>query len=288
MLIDLYVENVLKNAILEDINYADVTTDFLIDQNSQCVARFFCKQSGVIAGIHAALRVFDYFSQCGKCEKIDKQIFIDDGELVKKGDVIAEIRGSTRSILKGERTALNLLQHLSGIATYTRECARAVAGTGCRVADTRKTLPGLRGLQKYAVLCGGKAIPASVCNHRFNLSSAAMLKDNHVDAFGSITAAVARLRERAGHTVSIEVEVRDLAQLREAIAADVDIILLDNMDIDTMKTAVDVTAGRVILEASGNVTLENIREIALTGVDVVSVGALTHSVSALDISLKIM
>ena len=206
---------------------------------------------------------------------------MNDGAKVKKGDIIAEMEGSTLTLLKGERTALNLLQHMSGIATATNKCAELVAGTNAHVTDTRKTLPGLRALQKYAVTVGGGK------NHRFNLSDAAMLKDNHIDAYGGITAAVNALREKIGHTVKVEVEVRTLDELREALDVKCEIIMLDNMNCDEMREAVEITGGRALLEASGNITSENIRQVAETGVDIISLGALTHSVKCFDISMKI-
>ncbi|MBR1864522.1 MAG: carboxylating nicotinate-nucleotide diphosphorylase, partial [Ruminococcus sp.] len=209
-------------------------------------------------------------------------VFIHDGERVQMGDVIAELRGITRALLKGERTALNLVQHMSGIATATDRCVELIKGTRASVADTRKTLPGLRAIQKYAVTVGGGR------NHRFNLSDCAMLKDTHLDAYGSMTGAVNALREKAGHTVKIEVEVENLEMLKEALDLGVEIIMLDNMKNEDMKKAVEMTAGRALLEASGNVSEETIRGIAETGVDIISIGALTHSVKAFDISMKIV
>ena len=200
---------------------------------------------------------------------------------VKKGDIIAELEGSTLTLLKGERTALNLLQHMSGIASATNRCVELVKGTNASVTDTRKTLPGLRALQKYSVTVGGGK------NHRFNLSDAAMLKDNHIDAYGGITAAVSALREKIGHTVKIEVEVRTLDELREALENKVEIVMLDNMSCEEMAEAVKITDGRALLEASGNVTESNIRSVAETGVDIISLGALTHSVKCFDVSMKI-
>ncbi len=204
-----------------------------------------------------------------------------DGDHVKKGDLIATINGKTRTLLKGERTALNLLQHMSGVATATNKCVQLVEGTKASIVDTRKTMPLLRPLQKYAVRCGGGK------NHRFNLSDAAMLKDNHIDAYGSLTNAVNALREKAGHMLKIEVETRTLEELEEALAVGADVIMLDNMDYDTMKEAVRRTNGRAVLEASGNVTHENIKQVAECGVDIISLGALTHSVKCFDISMRI-
>ena len=184
--------------------------------------------------------------------------------------------GSTRTLLKGERTALNILQHMSGIATATNRCTELVKGTYAMVTDTRKTLPGLRALQKYAVTVGGGK------NHRYNLSDGAMLKDNHLDAYGGITPAVTALREKIGHMVKIEVEVRNLEELAEALECGVEVIMLDNMSCEDMKKAVEITEGRALLEASGNVTLANIRDVALTGVNIISLGALTHSVKCFE------
>ena len=271
-----YVDDIIKNAICEDINYLDVTTDYLIDDEQQSSAYFLAKDSGVLAGIEVALRVFSLLDS-----NVKYDILINDGSKVQNGDIIAKIEGKTRALLKGERTALNLLQHMSGIATKTAKCVELVAGTNAAVCDTRKTLPGLRALQKYAVICGGGK------NHRYNLSDAAMLKDNHIDAYGSITNAVLALRKKAGHMVKIEVETRNLQELQEALDVKADVIMLDNMDYDTMKEAVKITNGRAFLEASGNVTEDNIRDVALCGVDIISLGALTHSVKAFDISMKI-
>ncbi|MBR5496145.1 MAG: carboxylating nicotinate-nucleotide diphosphorylase [Oscillospiraceae bacterium] len=271
-----YVDDIIKRAISEDINYIDVTTDYLLDENTITTAKFIAKDSGVLAGINVALRVFELLDN-----KIEFEVLIKDGQKVKKGDVIAKMKGSVVSLLKGERTALNLLQHMSGIATATNKCVELVAGTNATIAETRKTLPGLRALQKYAVVVGGGR------NHRFNLSDAAMLIDNHIDAYRSITNAVKALREKTGHMVKIEVETRNLDELNEALESGADVIMLDNMDYDTMKKAVEITNGRAKLEASGNITLDNIRDVALTGVDIISLGALTHSVKCFDISMLI-
>ncbi len=272
-----YVDDIIKTALLEDINYVDAATDYLIDENSETDAYFISKADGVVAGIEVALRVFTHLDENCRFE-----ILFKDGQNVKYGDVIAKIHGKTSALLKGERTALNLLQHMSGIATQTNACAELIKGTNATVADTRKTLPGLRALQKYAVAVGGGR------NHRFNLSDTAMLKDNHIDAYGSITGAVNALRGKVGHTVKIEVEVRNFDELNEALAAKADIIMLDNMNCDDMAKAVKITNGAALLEASGNVTLENIAEVAKTGVGIISLGALTHSVKCFDISMKIV
>ena len=270
-----YVDDVIKRAISEDINYIDVATDYLLDENEKSKAKFIAKADGVLCGIEVAMRVFSLLD-----EEFTYTLYQKDGENIKKGDIIAEIEGRTIYLLKGERTALNLLQHMSGIATLTNECVKQIEGTDATIADTRKTLPGLRSLQKYAVTCGGGK------NHRYNLSDCAMLKDNHIDAKGGITPAVKALREKIGHTVKIEVETRTLEEVKEALSAGADIIMLDNMDNDTMAEAVKIVDKKALLEASGNLTPERLRSVALLGVDILSIGALTHSVSAFDISMR--
>ena len=261
MLNQIYIDNIINTALFEDINYIDVTTDNLIDDSHQSSAYFIAKDSGVLCGIDIAARVFELAGG-----NVETEILLKDGTQVKKGDVIAN---------------LNLLQHMSGIATAANKCVRLAEGTNAKITDTRKTLPGLRALQKYAVTVGGGR------NHRFNLSDGAMLKDNHIDAYGSITAAVRALREKAGHMLKIEVEVRTFEELKEALDCGCEIIMLDNMSTEDMKKAVEITAGRAKLEASGNITLDNLRETALTGVDIISLGALTHSVKCFDISMRI-
>ncbi len=271
-----YVDNIIKIALEEDINYIDVATDYLLDDDAQSSASFIAKASGVLCGIDIALRTFSLIDNT-----VSTEIFIMDGERVNKGDVIATIKGRTKTILKGERTSLNILQHMSGIATETAKYAECCKGTNAHVTETRKTLPGLRSLQKYAVTVGGGK------NHRFNLSDGAMLKDNHIDAYGGIENAVKALREKIGHMVKIEVEVRNEDELREALKAQADVIMLDNMNCEQMKKCVEIADGKAVLEASGNITLDNLADVAKTGVDIISVGALTHSVKAFDISLKI-
>ena len=273
----IYVDNIIQTALLEDINYLDAATDYLIDEDQENTARFLAKADGVLCGIDVALRVFTLLQPQG----FEAKVYKHDGDVLERGDIIAEIRGRTRTLLKGERTALNLLQHMSGVATATRRAADIVAGTNASIADTRKTLPGLRPLQKYAVTVGGGR------NHRFNLSDAAMLKDNHVDAGGGITNAVAKLKAKLGHMTKIELEVRNLDELGQALEAGVDVIMLDNMSCKEMRDAVEIVNGRALLEASGGITDETLRAIAETGVDIISMGALTHSVKAFDISLKI-
>ena len=273
MLQQTYIDRLITTALDEDIHYIDVTTDNLLDDSHTSEAYYLAKDSGVLCGIDIAKRVFELVGG-----DFTMDIRIHDGEQVKKGDIIATMTGSTKTLLKGERTALNILQHMSGIATATHQCVELVAGTNAQITDTRKTLPGLRPLQKYAVTVGGG---------KNNLSDGAMLKDNHIDAYGGITPAVAALRKKIGHMVKIEVEVRTLEELEEALSAGADIIMLDNMSCEDMTKAVQRVDGKVLLEASGNVTAETIRGIAETGVDIISLGALTHSVKCFDISMRI-
>ena len=271
-----YIDDLIRRAITEDINYIDVTTDYLIPEESVSIARLISKDSGIVAGIEIGMRVFELLDH-----RVEYKILKPDSSAVSKGDIIAELKGSTATLLKGERTALNLMQHMSGIATETNKCVKLIEGTHATIAETRKTLPGLRPIQKYAVVVGGGV------NHRYNLSDAAMLKDNHIDAYGSLTKAVEALRAKVGHMVKIEVETRTLDELDEALRIGADVIMLDNMDCATMKKAVEITNGRAKLEASGNITYENIRAVAETGVDIISLGALTHSVKCFDISMRI-
>lgn len=270
------VDDIIKNALKEDINYIDVATDLTLDSSNIQQGVFLAKADGVLCGIDVALRVFELLY-----DGFEYSVYKKDRDTVKKGDVIARVTGPVTFLLKGERTALNLLQHMSGIATETRRCVELVKGTKASIADTRKTLPGLRALQKYAVTCGGGK------NHRFNLSDCAMLKDNHIDACGGIEKAVGILREKIGHTVKIEVETRNLDEVTKALNAGADIIMLDNMDNDTMKKAVELMDGKALSEASGGITHDTIAAVAQTGVDIISIGALTHSVTAFDISMKI-
>ncbi len=272
----IYVDNLIKTALLEDINYCDVTTDYLIPAEQTGNGKFVAKADGIVCGTEIAVRVFRILD-----DSVTFTILKHDGEEVKKGDVILTLAGKTTALLKGERTALNLIQHMSGIATASHRYAQIVEGTRACIADTRKTLPGLRPLQKYAVMTGGAK------NHRYNLSDAAMLKDNHIDAAGGITKAITALRQKVGHMTKIEVETRTLEELQEALAAKADIIMLDNMSPALMKQAVAITNGRAILEASGGITDETLRAVAESGVDIISVGALTHSVTAFDISMYI-
>ena len=272
----IYVDNLIKTALLEDINYCDVTTDYLIPAEQMGKGKLVAKAEGILCGVEVAARVFELIDSDIKIE-----ILIKDGESVKYGDEIMRLEGRTASLLKGERTALNLIQHMSGIATAANQATKLVEGTNASIADTRKTLPGMRPLQKYAVMTGGAK------NHRYNLSDAAMLKDNHIDAAGGIRAAVTALRKKIGHMTKIEVETRNLDELKEALAVGADIIMLDNMSPELMKEAVAITDGRAVLEASGGITNETLRAVAESGVDIISIGALTHSAKAFDISMYI-
>ena len=271
-----YVEELIRRALLEDIHYCDVTSDYLIPEEQMGEGRLMAKADGIVCGVEVAAEVFRMLDASTEIE-----ILRHDGDRISYGEDIMHLKGKTAVLLKGERTALNLIQHMSGIASATNRYVEIVKGTKATIADTRKTLPGLRPLQKYAVTVGGGK------NHRYDLSDAAMLKDNHIDAAGGITAAITKLRERIGHMTKIEVETRNLDELREALAAKADVIMLDNMSPELMKEAVAITDGRALLEASGGITDETLRAAAESGVDIISVGALTHSVRAFDISMYI-
>lgn len=276
MLHSLDIDHLIINALKEDMPLGDITTDNLIDVATVTKASLIAKQTGIIAGLDVAERVF---------KLLDKEISfkrkIEDGVQVQKGDIIAEIEGNARVLLKGERTALNLLQRLSGIATKTREFVDKVAGLPVKIVDTRKTTPGLRYLEKYAVKVGGGS------NHRFCLSDGVLIKDNHIAAAGGISKAITLARNSIPHTIKIEVEVESLEQVQEALDSKADIIMLDNMGLEKMQEAVKLINKRAIVEASGNVNLNTVYDIACAGVDIISVGSLTHSVSAFDISMRI-
>ena len=271
----LVIDDKIRSWLKEDMNNGDLTTEALIDDSMFSSGVFIAREAGIVAGLQAMCRVFHVLD-----EDITVDCRVNDGDTVKADDILAIISGQTKNILRGERLALNILQRMSGIATQTAKFAAAVVDLPVRITDTRKTTPGMRMLEKYAVRIGGAH------NHRFNLSDGVLIKDNHIAACGSIATAVARAKDSVTHTVKIEVEVENLVQLQEAITAGADIIMLDNMSVEMMTEAVKLTAGRTMLEASGNVSLARVREIAETGVDLVSVGALTHSVKAMDISLR--
>lgn len=268
------ISNCIKRALEEDIQSGDVTTNNIVPVDASLRAQIIAKQAGVVAGLDVARSTFLLLDDVVKFEAK-----VGEGSAVSAGTVLAEISGPARALLTGERTALNFLGRMSGIATFTQEFVRAVAGTKAKILDTRKTAPGLRLVDKRAVLLGGGH------NHRTGLFDLVLIKDNHIDFAGSITAAVERVRA-SGVGMEIEVETRSLEDVREALSLGVEKILLDNMSLETMRAAVKLTAGRATLEASGNVSLENVRDVAETGVDYISVGALTHSVRVFDVSLQ--
>lgn len=260
----------------EDIGHGDLSTFLTVPSGTTGSGRFIMKEDGVICGLNVVASTFAHVDGA-----ITLAPHVADGEYANKGDVIAEVFGDLSNILAAERVALNLLQRLSGIATKTRMFVNEAAGYKAKILDTRKTTPGLRALEKYAVTIGGAQ------NHRFGLFDGILIKDNHIKAAGGISKALEQLSKSAPHYLAVEIEVETLEELREALSFAVPAILLDNMSIETMTEAVNITQGRAVLEASGNMTLERIKEVAATGVDFISAGSLTHSVKALDISLKV-
>jgi nicotinate-nucleotide pyrophosphorylase (carboxylating) len=269
------VERLVRSTLAEDVGLGDVTTEATVDAAATCEARLLLKEPGVVCGLPVAEAVFRALDPDVRFERL-----VADGEALSETGAIARLSGSARAVLTGVRTALNFVGRLTGIATLTRRFVEAVAGTDCAILDTRKTTPGLRVLEKYAVRCGGGR------NHRFGLDDGILVKDNHLRAAGGIRAAVDRLRA-AGTELPIEVEAETHDDVREALAAGAHTILLDNMTPAAMREAVTLAAGRALFEASGGVSLETVREIAETGVDFVSVGALTHSARSLDVSLEV-
>ncbi|WP_462137849.1 carboxylating nicotinate-nucleotide diphosphorylase [Candidatus Mycalebacterium sp.] len=277
------VDRLIETAVEEDVRSGDVTTDLLFETDVPCRAIVRAKQPGILAGVEVARLVF---------EKLDKNLewktSKTDGDALADRSEIVSITGSQKHILTGERLALNILQRLSGIATFTARFVEEVKGTGARVVDTRKTAPGLRELEKYAVRLGGGG------NHRFGLYDGILIKDNHIKLAGGVKNAVVKVKNGANaseHNYArfpIEVEAKELHQVSEAVEAGADIVMLDNMSIDLMKEAVRIVDGKILVEASGGVTLENVKRVASTGVDIISVGALTHSAPALDISLDMI
>lgn len=271
----LIMDRLIKQALEEDIGNEDVTTNAVMPEYKKGRVKLICKQDGVICGLNVFERVFKLLDEHTVIE-----IFVKDGDEVKKGQRIAMVSGDIRVLLSGERVALNFLQRMSGVATYTRSVVKLLKGGKTKLLDTRKTTPNMRVFEKYAVRCGGGN------NHRYNLSDGVLLKDNHICAAGGIKKAVEMAREYAPFVRKIEVEVESLAMCKEALEAGADIIMLDNMSVADMKKAVEMIGGRALTECSGNVTLENIAAIKDTGVDYVSSGALTHSAPILDLSLK--
>ncbi len=268
------IDRMIEQALLEDIHTGDITTKAVVPQLRPAEARLVAKEDLVVAGISVAARVFSHLNSA--------VIFnpgCSDGDLVKKGTIIATLQGDAADLLMGERVALNLMQRMCGIATLTSAFVAAVSGTKARIVDTRKTTPGLREIEKYSVRVGGGI------NHRTGLYDGVLIKENHIAAAGGITEAIRRARAYIPHTLKIEIETENLQQVDEALLAGADIIMLDNMSLEDMCTAVATIAGRALVEASGGVNLDTVRAIAETGVDIISVGALTHSPRAMDISM---
>ncbi len=271
----LNADDLILSALKEDITSEDITTNSVMPDYCLGEVELLCKQDGVLAGLFVFRRVFELLDPATEME-----FFFQDGDCVKKGEKVGVVRGDIRVLLSGERTALNYLQRMSGIATYTRSIADLLKGSKTKLLDTRKTTPNMRLFEKYAVRAGGG------CNHRYNLSDGILLKDNHIGAAGGVKEAVRMAKEYAPFVRKIEVEVENLAMLKEALEAGADIIMLDNMSIEEMKEAVRLTAGRAETECSGNVTRENVEQLVNIGVDYISCGALTHSAPILDLSLK--
>jgi len=269
------LDKTIEIALKEDLPQGDITSESCIPPQSKSEAVFLAKEEGILAGIDVAKRVFEKIDQRLEFEKS-----LEDGQEFKAGDTLAKVKGNSISILKGERTALNFLQRMSGIATKARMFAQPLAGTQTKILDTRKTTPGLRWLEKYAVRMGGGE------NHRFNLSEMVLIKDNHIKIVGSVSEAVKRAKMNAKKAVKIEVETKSLDEVKEAIESGADIVMLDNMSLEKMSEAVAWAKGKVLIEVSGRIALEEIRDIASLGVNYISVGSLTHSYKSLDISLE--
>jgi len=272
----LAVDDLLRQALKEDIGFGDATSEAIFDADHFSSGILLAKQDMVLAGMQVFIRTFALLD-----ERVKVVPRYPDGTLIKCGEEFAAIEGPTRAILSAERVALNFLQRMSGIATQTNRFIEAAKGYDAVIVDTRKTTPGLRMLEKYAVTVGGGR------NHRFGLDSMVMIKDNHIKAAGGIRAAVNRVRERVSPFIKIEVEAESLEQVKEALTVDVDVIMLDNMPLEVIKQAVELIGGQVLVEVSGNVSLERVAELAATGVDLISSGALTHSVKAADISMRL-
>lgn len=271
----LNADELIMNALKEDITSEDITTNSVMREFQMGEVELICKQDGIIAGLDVFKRVFELLDS-----STEVSFNVKDGDFVKNGDKIGIVRGDIRVLLSGERTALNYLQRMSGIATYTRSIVDLLKGGKTKLLDTRKTTPNMRIFEKYAVKVGGG------CNHRYNLSDGILLKDNHIGAAGSVKKAVEMAKEYAPFVRKIEIEVENLDMLREAVDAGVDIIMLDNMSVEDMKTAVAMVQGKAETECSGNVTRENIERLKDIGVDYISSGALTHSAPIMDLSLK--
>jgi len=277
--LEVYLNKIIRNALDEDIQTGDITTQAIIPESVFGKGKFLIKANGVIAGLTVAKDVFEMVDK-----KLDFKILIPDSKKVKTGDIVAEVEGKASSILTAERTALNFMQRMSGIATLTDNFVERIKHTKAKIFDTRKTVPGLRLLDKEAVRLGGGK------NHRIGLFDLFLIKDNHIEIAGSITSAVEACRnfqQKKNSNLKIEVETKNLEEVKEALACNVDIIMLDNFTTDLMKRAVVLINDECLVEASGNINIDNVKEVAETGVDFISVGALTHSVKALDISLEV-
>ncbi len=268
------IDEHIKTALKEDIGFGDITTDCIVDNDETMTAKLNTREEGILCGIDIVERVFKILSDDIRIEK-----YFKDGDKISKGDTLAVIHGSARAILTGERTALNYIQRLSGIATETNKYQQAIGDCKARITDTRKTTPAFRMFEKYAVMTGGARL------HRFNLSDCVMIKDNHIQFAGSITKAVEKVKKQLSHTHKIEVECDTFEQVKEAAASGADIIMLDNMDIETMKKSAEFINNKALIEASGNVTIDNISQIAQTGVDVISSSAIVAKAKTLDIAL---
>jgi nicotinate-nucleotide pyrophosphorylase (carboxylating) len=277
--LEVYLNKIIRNALDEDIQTGDVTTQAIIPESVFGKGKFLIKANGVVAGLTVAKNVFEMVDK-----KLDFKILIPDSKKVKTGDIVAEVEGKASSILTAERTALNFLQRMSGIATFTNNFVDKINHTKAKILDTRKTVPGLRLLDKEAVRLGGGK------NHRIGLFDMFLIKDNNIEIAGSIASAVEACRnfqQKKNSNLKIEVETKNLEEVKEALACNVDIIMLDNFNTELMKNAVAIINGKCLVEASGNINIDNVKEVAETGVDFISVGALTHSVKALDISLEV-
>lgn len=271
----LLIEDVVRRALKEDLGWGDITSRAIVPSETRARASIICRSEGVVAGLAVAALCFQILDP-----EVNFQCSVNDGAEVKQNTVLATVEGMASAMLAAERVALNFLQHLSGIATATSSLVKAAAPFGVKITDTRKTTPGLRVLEKYAVRVGGGI------NHRFGLDDAVLIKDNHIRLASGIKPAVESVRRSVGHMVKVEVEAETLDQVREALEAGADVILLDNMDVPTMQQAVALVSGRAILEASGRITPQNVAQIAATGVNIISSGWITHSAPALDISME--
>lgn len=274
MLINFYVEDHIKSALMEDIGFGDVTTESIVGEDKIFEASLVSRCEGIICGLEVFKTVYKILS-----EKVNVDLIFKDGDKIKKGDILARIKGPGKYILLGERVSLNYIQRMSGIATETHKYQQAIGNLPCKIVDTRKTTPNFRAFEKYAVKIGGGAL------HRFNLSDCAMIKDNHIQVAGSVTNAVKMVKENLSHAHKIELECDNIEQIKEALPLGVDIIMLDNMDLKTMKEAVKLIDHRAIVEASGNVRLETVREIAQCGVDIISSSAIVAKAPTLDLAL---